>query len=386
VPTIGGTAAGDVTEDVNVVAGNLATAGALTIADTDQNQSSFITQASHAGTYGTFTLAANGAWTYAAIDSLPAIEQLNTGQSLIDSFTAVSFDGTSSQQVSVTIHGTSDSMAANGERLVLSQGSTWDNSFASDLLANDSSPNGGLHFATTALFDSSHQASSIAYVHNADGSAATGYTVTEDASGNLTLAIAKNVVAGGNLGAADVFFDYTVTDTVGNTATATADIKAINVTPGANAVNLSAAGVGSYNFSYLDGTKGADAFTGTAANDTFVGAGGGDSLTGGGGFNTYKYNATSDSTPGSGHFDTITDFVHGTDKIDFTGITGLTQVVGATSIPLTIAANTIELVATGGNTTIYANASAVAESTTSADMEVHLVGVTNMTFSDILHH
>jgi Ca2+-binding RTX toxin-like protein len=188
------------------------------------------------------------------------------------------------------------------------------------------------------------------------------------------------------VGASDVFFDYTVTDTLGNTVTATADIKAVNATPGNNALNLSATGVGIYNFSYLDGTNGADTFSGTTANDTLVGAGGGDNLTGGGGSNTYKYNATSDSTAGSGNFDTIADFVHGTDKIDFTGITGLTQVVSATSPPLTIAANTIEFVAAGGNTTIYANATSVEESTASADMEIHLLGVTNMTSSDILHH
>src|SRR5439155_7887470 len=49
-----------------------------------------------------------GAWTYTANDSQTAIQQLNTGQSLTDSFTAVSSDGTASQLVTVTIHGTDD--------------------------------------------------------------------------------------------------------------------------------------------------------------------------------------------------------------------------------------------------------------------------------------
>src|SRR5439155_564961 len=41
VPVLGGVATGAVTEDVGVVAGNLTTGGALTIADVDQGQSSF---------------------------------------------------------------------------------------------------------------------------------------------------------------------------------------------------------------------------------------------------------------------------------------------------------------------------------------------------------
>src|SRR5437868_2809162 len=108
---IGGVATGAVTEEVAVDgSGNLTTGGALTIADVDQGQSTFVAQAGTAGSngYGTFTLAANGAWTYSANDSQTAIQQLGAGQSLTDSFTAVSSDGTASQLVTVTIHGTND--------------------------------------------------------------------------------------------------------------------------------------------------------------------------------------------------------------------------------------------------------------------------------------
>ena len=57
-----GVSTGDVTEDVNVVAGNISTSGALTIADVDAGQSNFTAQASAPGSngFGTFTLAANG--------------------------------------------------------------------------------------------------------------------------------------------------------------------------------------------------------------------------------------------------------------------------------------------------------------------------------------
>ena len=134
VPLIGGVSTGAVTEDVNVVGGNLTTAGALTIADTDQGQSSFAVQASHAATYGTFSLAANGAWSYTANDSQSAIQQLDLGQSLTDSFTALSSDGTASQLVSVTINGTNESMDVIRREARNLHGATEDESDTSALI------------------------------------------------------------------------------------------------------------------------------------------------------------------------------------------------------------------------------------------------------------
>ncbi|MDQ0568544.1 VCBS repeat-containing protein [Variovorax paradoxus] len=108
VPVIGGVASGAVSEDG--AAPNLSTSGALTIADVDQGQSNFAPQASTSGSngYGSFTLAANGTWTYAADNNQSAIQQLGAGQSISESFTAVSSDGTASQLVTVTITGTND--------------------------------------------------------------------------------------------------------------------------------------------------------------------------------------------------------------------------------------------------------------------------------------
>ena len=109
-------------------------------------------------------------------------------------------------------------------------------------------------------------------------------------------------------------------------------------------------------------------------------------MSGGAGADTFKYNAITDSRPGVGNFDIITDFAHGSDKIDFSAITGLTAVASATSTPAQIAAHTIEIVTISGNTVIYANATNSSEVTTSADMEIHLTGVTNVTTNDIIHH
>ena len=110
VPVLGGVVTGSVTEDIGVVGGQLITGGALSIADVDQGQSNFAVQAATAGSngYGTFTLAADGGWTYRADDSQTAIQQLGAGQSITDSFTAVSSDGSASEVVTVTINGTND--------------------------------------------------------------------------------------------------------------------------------------------------------------------------------------------------------------------------------------------------------------------------------------
>jgi VCBS repeat-containing protein len=124
-PVIGGVATGSVTEDVAVdSSGNLTTGGTLTITDADHGQSSFTPQTtSGSNGYGTFTLAADGTWTYTANDSQTAIQQLNTGQSVTDSFIAVSSDGTASQLVTVTIHGTDDAFViAPGTVFVLKGG------------------------------------------------------------------------------------------------------------------------------------------------------------------------------------------------------------------------------------------------------------------------
>ncbi len=99
IPAFGGGTSGDVTED-SVFSAN----GLLTIVDADAGQSSFIA-ASGTTTYGSFTLAADGTWTYTLNNSDPAVQALNSGDMLSDGFLATSFDGSASQPVSITIHG-----------------------------------------------------------------------------------------------------------------------------------------------------------------------------------------------------------------------------------------------------------------------------------------
>jgi VCBS repeat-containing protein len=94
----------------------LTTGGTLTVSDVDSAQT-FVPQTNVAGTNGTFSIAANGAWTYTANS---AFDSLNVGQSVSDMFTVSSVDGTTST-VQVTINGTNDAAVVSSATIVLAE-------------------------------------------------------------------------------------------------------------------------------------------------------------------------------------------------------------------------------------------------------------------------
>ena len=141
----------------------------------------------------------------------------------------------------------------------------------------------------------------------------------------------------------------------------------------------------------LVGTSGNDIIIGNGGNDRITGGGGADLLTGGSGKVTFIYNAAVDSTP-AGH-DTITDFTHGHDKIDFSNIAGINTFQGKLtgSGNLTLNSHSVAYIEVGGNTVVLINTTNVAEVVTSsnvnaANMEIDLVGTNlHLTNSDFLH-
>ncbi|WP_037431729.1 VCBS domain-containing protein, partial [Shewanella sp. POL2] len=104
---IAGVDSGAVTEDANLTAGQLETHGQLIISAPDAGQDHFTAQTNVAGSYGTFSLDADGQWRYSADNSQSAIQQLKTGETLTDSFTVTSADGTN-HAVTVTLTGSND--------------------------------------------------------------------------------------------------------------------------------------------------------------------------------------------------------------------------------------------------------------------------------------
>ncbi|MDR8368213.1 VCBS domain-containing protein [Pseudomonas sp. JL3] len=100
-------------DSVNLTETNapLTTAGTLTISDVDSPET-FQAQSGIAGTNGTFAIDAAGNWSYIANS---AFDALNVGDSLTDTFTVLSADGTTTS-VTVTINGSNDSptITSNG--------------------------------------------------------------------------------------------------------------------------------------------------------------------------------------------------------------------------------------------------------------------------------
>src|SRR5258705_280603 len=84
--------------------------GTLTDTDVDNTPNTFTAVTSPTasdGGYGTFTMTASGVWTYTLDNANSAVHALNVGDTLTDTFTVTSIDGTA-QVVTITIHGASD--------------------------------------------------------------------------------------------------------------------------------------------------------------------------------------------------------------------------------------------------------------------------------------
>jgi VCBS repeat-containing protein len=114
---ISGATTGSVTEDGDTKCDLPAAIGTLTATDVD-NAPGFTAvncpTASDAG-YGTFTMTADGVWIYKLDDSNCAVQALNVGGTLTDTFKVTSLDGTA-QLVTVTIHGTNDAAIICGTK------------------------------------------------------------------------------------------------------------------------------------------------------------------------------------------------------------------------------------------------------------------------------
>ena len=112
VATIAGIAVGSATEETV-----LTTGGTLTIADADAGQAELVPiAAGTAGTggFGTFAVAANGVWSYALNNAHASVQALPAGATLTDTITVSSEDGTDTQVITVTIHGTNDGATIAG--------------------------------------------------------------------------------------------------------------------------------------------------------------------------------------------------------------------------------------------------------------------------------
>ncbi|MGE8656953.1 MAG: VCBS domain-containing protein, partial [Achromobacter sp.] len=107
IAKITGQSSGTVIEDKTLV-----TTGKLTVSDADAGQSALVAQTNVAGKYGTFSIDANGNWTYTLNNSLKAVQDLPAGAVLKENFEVVSADGSAKQVISVDVVGTNDAPVA----------------------------------------------------------------------------------------------------------------------------------------------------------------------------------------------------------------------------------------------------------------------------------
>ena len=174
-----------------------------------------------------------------------------------------------------------------------------------------------------------------------------------------------------------------VTGTVSNTIhvyTVSATDLAGNIGQGTNEAIL-----GSTKSDALVGGPGNDFIVGNGGNDTFTGGGGADTLVGGAGNDTFVFKAITDSTPAS--HDTIFNFNHSNDVIEFASISGINGSHGVPTFQgnltgsgnLVLNAHSVGYIEVGGNTEVLVNTTSSAESVTlsdthAANMEIVLSG------------
>ena len=91
-------------------AGDISTAGMLTISDVD-SPATFVAQAATVGSYGTFAIDSAGAWTYTANS---AHNEFEAGTTYTDTFAVASADGTTTS-VTINILGTNDAAVLSAD-------------------------------------------------------------------------------------------------------------------------------------------------------------------------------------------------------------------------------------------------------------------------------
>ncbi len=114
---VSGIAVGSVVEAAAGAHGVPSVTGILTDTDVDDPANTFTAVSSpHASnhSYGSFTITTDGHWTYTLDDSNPAVQALNVGQTLTDSFTVTTIGGTP-EVVTVTIQGSNDAAVVSGD-------------------------------------------------------------------------------------------------------------------------------------------------------------------------------------------------------------------------------------------------------------------------------
>ena len=316
----------------------LTTGGTLTITDVDSS-ATFQVQSNVEGTNGKFSIDANGAWTYTANS---AFDSLNVGDSISDTFTVKSFDGTSTA-VKVTINGTADGPVA-APAVYTGTGDPNDNDNATGTPSETNSGDNtivGTDAANTLTGIDSKDGSDTIYGRGGD-----------------------DIISGGSKD--DTLYGNTGGDTISG------GVQADTIYGGSGNDII----FGGDQSDELYGGSGTDSITGDDHADLVIGGYGADTLAGSSGADIFRYLDIRDTG------DTITDFSKADgDKIDFAAIdtgtlsfTANTTVLASHSVITffnTVTNQTVVQVDTDGNAS-------------TAELQIQLTGNVGLTATDFV--
>lgn len=280
---IGGATAGVATEDAN-----LPVTGLLTVADADAGEASFIA-GTLAGAYGSLTLDASGAWVYVLDNANASVNALATGQSLVETITVTSIDGTE-QVISITVNG-ADETTITGTAAADVLTGTGGGETILGLGGNDRlTGNGGAD-----VLEGGSGADSL-YGGDGDDILVFDFNdrVQSGGAGIDTLTVDRAITV--NLGA---------TDQVSGDRGVTSGIENVDASFATSSV-------------VLTGSSGTNLLSGGAAGDRLTGGLGADLLIGNGGADQFIFRTLAESQGALA--DEIGDFTHGVDKINVSAI------------------------------------------------------------------
>ncbi|SDP31521.1 VCBS domain-containing protein [Afipia sp. GAS231] len=401
--------------------------GTLTDTDVDNPPNTFAAVTSptaSAGGYGTFTMTTAGVWTYKLDNDNGAVQALNVGEKLTDTFTVTTIDGTP-QVVTITINGTNDAAIISGKTTgsVTAVGDDDDDApgmpRATGRLTDtdvDNPPNtfmpvssptkgdGGYgtftmtaagvwtytlddtNYAVRAL-DADDKLTDTFTVHTIDGTAQV-VTITIHGASDDDRDDFDHLVTGTHVVADPPFADgIPQHDSIAVGGTEGQIIDAGGTASGSGKADLLSAGSGNDTINRagtISGGSEIDTIDTNSGNGTHLGGHGPDPLTGGNGNDRFVFSSAAESR--AVRFDTISDFRSGFGRMDLSALGALDFVIlalppASTSVP----AHTIAWLYDSANneTIVYVNPTdQTLRIGASSLLEIHVQGVATIQASD----
>ncbi|MCT8988647.1 beta strand repeat-containing protein [Shewanella phaeophyticola] len=189
--------------------------GSLTVTDVDAGQAVFQTQTDVAdANYGSFSIDADGNWTYTLNNNHIDVQSLAEGETLTRDITVTSADGTATHTVTITIVGTNSTPEAAPDALITVEGETL--LFTTNDLVNNDSDAEGNSLSVFKFAPGNSNNNSIDATQAGESFTTTlGGTITINADGTYSYQAPANLDHSSSDTLVDSFY-YQATDGIGN--------------------------------------------------------------------------------------------------------------------------------------------------------------------------